>query len=80
MAIIGFILTGASGVILSSRFGLTGDQAFPKWITIKYSIWIAIGITSILLSFKFKNKITKLYWPVTLLTIISIIVSIYKPL
>lgn len=80
MGILSFILTGVSGIILSFRFGLEGEFAFPKWLIIKYAIWISMGFITLLLTFKFKEKISKLYWPWLLLTAISIIFSIYKPL
>lgn len=75
-----FILTGISGVILSSRFGLTGTYAFPTWLTFKYAIWISMGSITILFSWKIQDKLSKLYWPFILLTIAGIFFSIYKPI
>jgi uncharacterized membrane protein len=80
LAVVGFLLTGASGAVLSARFGLIGDIPTPTWLIMKYAIWITMGIMTPVVVIKF-NRVSKLlYWPWMILTFVIIAMAVYKPL
>lgn len=80
MGLIGFLLTGVTGVILTIRFGITADIPMPTWIIIKYASWGTLGIFTFIVGKRFKHLLPKLYWPWLTLVFVSILISVYKPL
>ncbi len=74
---IGLLLILISGFGLMARLGLV--QEFPKWIFIKLSIWLFMGLVLALIKRKAQDHAFKLYTILLSVFMVAAYVAITKP-